>query len=186
MRQISSPATFKDSYIAEVKEELAKEGIKGFKIRKSVSGRKPRKLKAPKHIKVILREAILELLKENRAPTYKEIKHKALEIYKAKKRQQESVVDKYFGLWKIEDKNLVDEIALDEEIYGRKILVDSNAFIYFLTGQSPLVKEFFSASLDGRLKLFITVRILDEVISKMCLFIFDKSRECPPNCVNLK
>ncbi len=117
MRQISSPATFKDSYIAEVKEELAKEGIHVFKVRKSVSGKKSRKLRTPKHIKVILREAILELLKEKEVPTYKEIKQKALEIYKAKRRQQESVVDKYYGLWKIEDKNLVDKIALDEEIY---------------------------------------------------------------------
>ena len=55
--------------------------------------------------------------------------------------------------------------------YGRKILVDSNAFIYFLTGQSPLVKEFFRASVEGKLKLLITVRILDEVLFKMCLLL---------------
>ena len=117
MRQISSPATFKDSYIADVKEELAKEGIQVFKVRKPVPGKKSRKLRTPKHIKVILREAILELLKEKEVPTYKKIKQKALEIYKAKRQQQESIVDKYYGLWKIEDKNLVDKIALDEEIY---------------------------------------------------------------------
>ncbi len=117
MRQISSPATFKDSYIAEVKEELAREGIQIFRVRKSVIGRRSRKLKAPKHIKVILREAILELLKEKKTPTYKEIKQKALEIYKSKKRQEEFLIDKYYGLWKIEDEKLVHEIALDEEIY---------------------------------------------------------------------
>ena len=117
MRQISSPATFKDSYIAEVKEELAKEGIRVFKVRKASVRRKSRKVRTPKHIKIILREAILELLKEKEAPTYKEIKQKALEIYKVKRQRQESVVDKYYGLWKIEDKNLVDKIALDEEIY---------------------------------------------------------------------
>ena len=55
--------------------------------------------------------------------------------------------------------------------YGRKILVDSNAFIYFLTGQSPLVQEFFRASVEGKLKLLITVRILDEVLFKMCLLL---------------
>ncbi len=55
--------------------------------------------------------------------------------------------------------------------YGRKILVDSNAFIYFLTGQSPLVKEFFRASVEGRLRLLITARILDEVLFKMCLLL---------------
>ena len=117
MRQISSPATFKDSYIAEVKEELAKEGIQVFKVRRPVPSRRSRKLKAPKHIKIILREAILELLKEKEMPTYKEIKQKALEIYKTKKRQEESVIDKYYGLWKIEDEKLVHKIALDEEIY---------------------------------------------------------------------
>jgi len=117
MRQISSPATFKDSYIAEVKEELAKEGIQVLRVRKPVVGRRSRKLKAPRHIKIVLREAILELLKEKKSPTYKEIKQKALEIYRAKKRQEESLVDKYYGLWKIEDEKLVHEIALDEEVY---------------------------------------------------------------------
>ena len=58
-----------------------------------------------------------------------------------------------------------------KQFYGRKILVDSNAFIYFLTGQSFLVKEFFHASLLGNLKLLITVRILDEVLFKMCIII---------------
>lgn len=116
MRQISSPATFKDSYIAEVKEELAREGIQAFRVRKTNSFKK-RKLKAPKHIKAILREAILELLKDGKVPTYKEIKQKALEIYQAKKQHQESMVEKYYGLWKIEDKDLVNEIALDEGIY---------------------------------------------------------------------
>ncbi len=61
-----------------------------------------------------------------------------------------------------------------KRFYGRKILVDSNAFIYFLTGQSPLVKEFFRASLEGNLKLLITVRILDEVLFKMCLLLAKK------------
>ena len=56
-------------------------------------------------------------------------------------------------------------------LYGRKILVDSNAFIYFLTGQSLLVKEFFQASVEGRLKLLTTVRILDEVIFKTCILL---------------
>ncbi|WP_022852312.1 type II toxin-antitoxin system VapC family toxin [Thermodesulfatator atlanticus] len=58
-----------------------------------------------------------------------------------------------------------------KSFYGRKILVDSNAFIYFLTGQSPLIKEIFRASVDRKLKLLITVRILDEVIFKMCLLL---------------
>ena len=58
-----------------------------------------------------------------------------------------------------------------KQFYGRRILVDSNAFIYFLTGQSPLVKEFFRASLEEKLKLLTTVRILDEVIFKMCLLL---------------
>lgn len=117
MRSISSPATFKDSYIAEVKEELAKEGIQIFRVRRSVTDKRSRKLRAPKHIKLVLREAILALLKEKKTPTYKEIKQKALEIYKEKKQQEESLIDKYYGLWKIEDEKLIHEIALNEEIY---------------------------------------------------------------------
>ncbi len=117
MREISSPATFKDSYIAEVKEELAREGVQVLKVKKNTTAKSVRKLKAPRHIKAVLREAILELLKEGRVPTYKEIKQKALEIYQAKKQHQESIVERYYGLWKIEDKNLVSEIALNEEIY---------------------------------------------------------------------
>ncbi len=117
MRQISSPATFKDSYIAEVKEELAREGIQALAVRKPATGRRPRKLTAPKHIRSILRKAILELLKEKEKPTYKEIKQKALEIYKANIQKQRSIVDRYYGLWEVNDRNLVDEIALDKEIY---------------------------------------------------------------------
>jgi len=58
-----------------------------------------------------------------------------------------------------------------KQFYGRKILVDSNAFIYFFTGQSLIVKEIFRASLEGNHKLLITVRILDEVLFKMCLLL---------------
>jgi len=66
-------------------------------------------------------------------------------------------------------------MSLDiKRFYGRKILVDSNAFIYFLTGQSPLVKEFFRACLGGKLQLLITARILDEVLFKMCLLLAKK------------
>jgi len=98
-KAITSPQTFKTSYIAAVKEEL---GL--LKRKRTIQ----RKVKPPKHLRWAIEEAL------NRKPnaTYKEIQRLAFEIYQQRKRENLS----YFGalgnvpdniLWEvIDDKGL--------------------------------------------------------------------------------
>ncbi len=104
MRLIKSPNAFKSCYIAEVKEDL---GL--LKKRKQ-----KRKVKAPEHMKKIIKEAIKRL---GYSGTYKEIQKKSLEVYnewlaqgKLKKLHQ------FRGFLKA-DRDLVIKIAQNEEIF---------------------------------------------------------------------
>ena len=104
MRLIKSENAFKPSYIAEVKEEL---GL--LKKRK-----KERKVKAPEHIKEIIKEAIKRL---GYSGTYKDIQIKSLEVYNEWLAQGKlKKLQKFRGSFKI-DKELVIKIAQDEEIF---------------------------------------------------------------------
>lgn len=54
-----------------------------------------------------------------------------------------------------------------ERLYRKKIFVDSNAFIYFFTGQcNKITKEIFRLAEKRWLNLITTVRVLDEVCFK--------------------
>ena len=103
MRPITSPSAFKTCYIAEVKEEL---GI--LKKRK-----KHRKIKAPQHMKEIIKEAINKL---GTSATYRQIQEKCLEIYKQRfQKNKIEKLQKFRENFKA-DKTLVIKIAQDEEI----------------------------------------------------------------------
>ncbi|AEH45822.1 PilT protein domain protein [Thermodesulfatator indicus DSM 15286] len=57
-----------------------------------------------------------------------------------------------------------------KHLYQKKIFVDSNAFIYFFTGQcNNLAKEIFSFAEKKWLTLITTVRVLDEVCFKVMI-----------------
>jgi len=57
------------------------------------------------------------------------------------------------------------------ELRNRKIFVDSNAFIYFLTGQAnDLTCEIFNMAALGQTKVITSTRVVDEVLFKLiCL-----------------
>ncbi len=102
MRKLKSPNSFKTSYIADVKEEL------GFLKNKKV---KSRKIKAPSYLKPYIIRAIKELGKK---ATYKDIQKRAFEIYQMENLKK---IDKYYGIFKLEDESFINNIALDKEIY---------------------------------------------------------------------
>lgn len=57
-----------------------------------------------------------------------------------------------------------------KSLHGKKIMVDTNAFIYYLTGQcNKLTVEIFEAGVLKKLKLITTTRIIDELLFKMFL-----------------
>ena len=57
-----------------------------------------------------------------------------------------------------------------KRLYHKKIFVDSNAFIYFFTGQcNDLAKEIFRLAEKKWLTLITTVRVLDEVCFKVMI-----------------
>jgi len=104
MRLIKSKNAFKPCYIAEVKEEL---GL----LRKR---KKERKIKAPEHMKEIIKEAIRRL---GYTGTYKEIQKKSLEVYKEWLAQGKlKKLQQFRGSFKA-DRDLVIKIAQDEEIF---------------------------------------------------------------------
>jgi len=104
MRLIKSENAFKPCYIAEVKEEL---GL----LRKR---KKERKIKAPEHMKEIIKEAIRRL---GYTGTYKEIQKKSLEVYKEWLAQGKlKKLQQFRGSFKA-DRDLVIKIAHDEEIF---------------------------------------------------------------------
>ncbi len=113
MRKITSENSFKSSYVAEVKEEL---GLKSK--RKMAPNRRSanRSVKTPLYLKKSIFEAINILRKESgKVPTYKQIQQKAFKLYKDA--ENSSVVDKYYGFLKINDKDFVRNIAGDEKLY---------------------------------------------------------------------
>ncbi len=55
-----------------------------------------------------------------------------------------------------------------KRLYRKKIFIDSNAFIYFFTGEcSNTTKEIFKPAETGWLNLITTTRVLDEVFFKV-------------------
>ncbi len=56
-------------------------------------------------------------------------------------------------------------------LLNRKVFVDSNAFIYFLTGQANnLTCEIFTKAAEGKIKVVTSVRVVDETLFKlMCI-----------------
>ena len=57
-----------------------------------------------------------------------------------------------------------------KHLYGRKVMVDANALIYFLTGAcNDLTVELFRAGALGKTHLVTTTRIMDEVLFKILL-----------------
>jgi len=102
MRLITSPNAFKTCYISEVKEELGL--LKGKR-------KRIRKIKTPQYLKPFIRQAIKEL---GSKATYKEIQEKALELYQ---RSISKEIETFFGIFKVDDKEFVEKIAEDEEIY---------------------------------------------------------------------
>ncbi len=57
-----------------------------------------------------------------------------------------------------------------KRLYRKKIFVDSNAFIYFFTGEcSNVTKEIFKLAETGWLNLITTTRVLDEVFFKVMI-----------------
>ena len=57
-----------------------------------------------------------------------------------------------------------------KNLYGKKIMVDTNAFIYYLTDQcNSLTVEIFEAGVLKKLHLLTTIRIIDELLFKMLL-----------------
>jgi len=104
MRLIKSPNAFKACYIAEVKEDL------GLLKRP----KKERRVKAPEHMKNIIKEAIKRLGYKG---TYKEIQEKSLEIYREWLTQGKlKKLQDFRGAFKA-DRDLVIKIAQDEEIF---------------------------------------------------------------------
>ncbi len=100
MRILKSPNSFKISYIAGVKEKL------GFFKKKKV---KIRKIKAPSYLKPYIIRAIKELGKN---ATYKDFQKRVFEIYQMENLKK---IDKYYGIFKLEDESFIDNIALDTE-----------------------------------------------------------------------
>ena len=104
-RPITSPASFKTCYIAEVKEEM---GILRRKLKKE------RKIRAPQKYKRYIKMAIESL---GEGATYKEIQREAYRLYcQEKEEEKKSKVEKYFGVFKA-DKDLVAKVALNKDIY---------------------------------------------------------------------
>jgi len=104
MRLIRSENAFKPCYIAEAKEEL---GL----LRKR---KKERKIKAPEHIKEIIKEAIRRL---GYTGTYKEIQAKSLEVYREWLAQGKlKKLKKFRGSFKT-DREMVIKIAQDKETF---------------------------------------------------------------------
>ena len=57
-------------------------------------------------------------------------------------------------------------------LYGKKVFVDANAFIYFFTGQcNNITAEIFRLSEEGSLTLITTTRVLDEVFFKVMIIL---------------
>ncbi|MEA1994646.1 MAG: PIN domain-containing protein [Campylobacterota bacterium] len=57
-----------------------------------------------------------------------------------------------------------------KKIMGRKIFVDTNAFIYFLTGIcNNITKEIFTFSYLGKIKLITSTRVVDELLFKVMI-----------------
>ncbi len=57
-----------------------------------------------------------------------------------------------------------------KRLYRKKIFVDSNAFIYFFTGEcSNITKEIFKLAETDWLNLITTTRVLDEVFFKVMI-----------------
>jgi len=57
-----------------------------------------------------------------------------------------------------------------KNLYGKKLMVDTNAFIYYLTDQcNNLTVEIFEAGALGRIQLITTTGIVNELIFKMLL-----------------
>jgi len=57
-----------------------------------------------------------------------------------------------------------------KDLYGKKLMIDTNAFVYYLTDQcNNLTVEIFEAGVLGKLKLITTTRIVDELLFKMLL-----------------
>jgi predicted nucleic acid-binding protein len=53
-------------------------------------------------------------------------------------------------------------------LINRKVFVDSNAFIYFLTGQAnSLTCEIFTKAAEGKIKVVTSVRVIDETLFKL-------------------
>ena len=57
------------------------------------------------------------------------------------------------------------------KLHNRKVFVDSNAFIYFFTGQAnDLTCEIFNTAALGEVKVITSTRVIDEVLFKLiCL-----------------
>jgi len=57
-----------------------------------------------------------------------------------------------------------------KDLYNRKIMVDTNAFIYYLTNHcNKLTEEIFESWALEKLQLVTTTRIVDELLFKMLL-----------------
>ena len=57
-----------------------------------------------------------------------------------------------------------------ENLYGKKVMVDTNAFVYYLTDNcNSLTNHVFEAGALGKIQLVTTTRIVDELLFKMLL-----------------
>ena len=57
-----------------------------------------------------------------------------------------------------------------KHLYGKKLMVDANAFVYYLTNQcNNLTVEILEAGVLGKVQLITTVRIVDELLFKMLM-----------------
>jgi hypothetical protein len=102
---ITSPASFKTCYIAEVKEEM---GILKRKLKRE------RKIRAPQKYKRYIKMAIESL---GEGASYKEIQQEAYRLYcQEMEEKKRSRIGKYFGVFKA-DKDLVDKVVLNKDIY---------------------------------------------------------------------
>ena len=57
-----------------------------------------------------------------------------------------------------------------KDLYNKKLMIDTNAFVYYLTNQcNNLTVEIFEAGTLGKIQLITTIRIVDELLFKITL-----------------